>query len=75
MRRCFGVCLVGEMGVPLGIRCGGPPGDPVVEDTPLGENRCVGRPMDGAEYRLWSLALKSDGEFFVGRRVTGVAEP
>jgi hypothetical protein len=31
-------------GVPWGIGCGGPRGDPGVEDRPLGENPHVGRP-------------------------------
>jgi hypothetical protein len=31
-------------GVPLGIHCGGPRGDPGVEDPPMGENPDVGRP-------------------------------
>jgi hypothetical protein len=32
-------------------------------------------PIDGKESRLWGVALNSDGEYFVGRRLTGVAEP
>lgn len=38
------VCPAGEKleGVPLGIRCVGPRGDPGMEDPPLGENPNVG---------------------------------
>jgi hypothetical protein len=30
--------------------------------------------MDGAEFRLWGVALNRDDVFFVGRSVTVVAE-
>jgi hypothetical protein len=57
----------------LGIRCGGPRGDPGIDDPPLGESPMWDALMDGAESRLWRM--ERDGEFLVGRSVTGVVEP
>jgi hypothetical protein len=31
--------------------------------------------MDGAEYCLWDVTLKSDSEFFLGGSVIGTLEP
>jgi hypothetical protein len=47
-------------------------GRPGVYDKPLGENPHVGLPDGLAESRLWGEALNNNGEFFVGRGVTGV---
>jgi hypothetical protein len=54
---------------------GSPRGDRGVEVTAQRENTQGGAPMDGAESGLWGMALKSEGESFVGRNQMGVAEP
>lgn len=55
-------------GVPLGIQCDGSRGEPGVQNLQLVVNTRVRR-VDG-----WGVAVKSDGEFFVGQSLPDVAE-
>jgi hypothetical protein len=53
-------------GVLLGIRCGGPRGDPGVKDHHWEKPTFWDAPMDGAESRLWGVAFNSDTPLWVG---------
>jgi hypothetical protein len=68
----IGVCPGEWTGGDLGIGCGWPRGDRGVQDRPRWGNPHVGRADRWGLVPFWGRAAQNDGEFLVGRGVTGM---